>query len=30
LLFGVDFDLGGQEAAGELAKQWLADYRNKK
>ncbi len=26
----VAFGLGGREAAGELAKQWLADYRNKK
>ena len=28
--FAVAFGLGGREAAGELAKQWLADYRNKK
>ena len=28
--FAVAFGLGGREAAGELAKQWLADYRNNK
>lgn len=28
--FALAFGLGGREAAGELAKQWLSDHRNKK